>query len=576
VDVAVAAGIAAALAAAYGASRRLPRFSGAMALDAHHRLSDRLASALSFAELGPRERTRLMDLAIDDACASANELSPRLAVSLHWPRDTGAMVGLLAGVMLIAILRPTVPAQVSRVKTIDPVVLAADDIDLFRQVGKELADKDKSPEALAALKAYNQLIEDLAKQRLDRTEAFRRMAEIQERLSDAVALDAKSLEEQLKTRATALKKSSLAKPLADALDQQDLPRAEQKMRELAQRLRDKPDSVAQADLERLRQAMKNAAEGQKERLAALEQRREEMRQELLRQKEQPDGGTSDEERSLLQKKERELERLDRERDQQQKSEQSRQLDKLDRDLAQAAEDLMREMGMSADDLDQGAEDINRLGQQKMSQQEREELRQKLEELREQLRQSGQGGRERMARLRRFMQQARGEGQGQGQRSQQKNCSAGDPNCQEGQEQGEGEGQGQITLGRGSSEMEQSGPSAGEPVGLGKDEKGEGQSGEQGQGAGQSESGQAGNGSANKKGKAMSTVDVQAAGLDTGQGASRSEVILGASQRGFRGSAYKKVYTEYRTSAEEQMHQDKIPPGGSQHIRRYFDLIRPRE
>ena len=75
---------------------------------------------------------------------------------------------------------------------------------------------------------------------------------------------------------------------------------------------------------------------------------------------------------------------------------------------------------------------------------------------------------------------------------------------------------------------------------------------------------------------MGTLDVQAAGIDTGQGASRSEVILGAAERGFKGGAYKKVYTEYRTSAEEQIHKDQIPPGANDHVRRYFDLIRPRE
>jgi hypothetical protein len=75
---------------------------------------------------------------------------------------------------------------------------------------------------------------------------------------------------------------------------------------------------------------------------------------------------------------------------------------------------------------------------------------------------------------------------------------------------------------------------------------------------------------------MGTMDVHAAGIDTGQGPSRGEVILGAAEKGFRGGSYKKVYTEYRTSAEEQIHNDKIPPGGSEHIRRYFDLIRPRE
>jgi hypothetical protein len=577
VDVALAAGLAATGAGIYAAARRLPRFAGARSLDAYHRLSDRLASAISFAELRPEERTRLMDLAIDDACAHAGELSPRRAVPLRRPRDLGVLSGLCAGVMLLIALRPTVLSRPLQAKTIDPVVLSPDDIDLFRSAGQELAEKDKSPDVLAELKAYNQLVEDIAHQRVDRTEAFRRMAEIQERLSEANALDPKSLEQELKVRATELKNSPLSKPLAEALENQDFAKAEQKMRELAQRLRDKPDSVAQADLERLRDAMKKAAEGQQERLAALERTREEMRQDLLQKKAQADGGGSENEQSLLKRQERQLERLDRDKDEK-KSEQSRQLDKLDRDIAQAAEDLMREMGMSANDLDQGAEDINRMGQQKMSQQEREELRQKLEELREQLRQSGQGGRERMARIQRFMQQARGKGRG----SPSKNCDPGDPSCQqepgqqgEGQQSGEEQGQGQ---GQGSGEMLQLGMSSGEngsgqqgsapPVAAGDPNQGSGE----GQGQGQGE----GKGPGGKKGKGMSTIDVQAAGLDTGKGASRSEVILGASEKGFRGGAYKKVYTEYRTSAEEQLHKDKIPPGGSDHIRRYFDLIRPRE
>jgi hypothetical protein len=75
---------------------------------------------------------------------------------------------------------------------------------------------------------------------------------------------------------------------------------------------------------------------------------------------------------------------------------------------------------------------------------------------------------------------------------------------------------------------------------------------------------------------MGTIDVQAAGLDTGQGPSRSEVILGAAEKGFKGGAYKRVYGEYRTSAEKHINKDQIPPGTNDHIRRYFDLIRPRE
>jgi hypothetical protein len=594
-DVVAAAGVAIVARALGRWLRRLPKFAGALTLDVHHGFSDRLTSALSFAGLPAEQRTPLMEAAIEDACQRTDHLSPRRAAPFFWPRDLVAAIGLAAGVAFLAILQVRQSVPLAQVKTIQPVVLSADDIDLFREVAKKLAETDKTPEVLAALQAYNQLIEDLAQKRLDRTEAFRRMHEIESRLMEGRALDAKELDEQLKRRAAALKKSELSRPAGEALEKQDFAKAERELRELAKKLREKPDSVAKAQLERLRDAMKKAAEGQKERLAALEQRREELRQQLLMQKKDADGGVGEEERSLFQKKERELERLERELEGEQRA--SRKLDRLDRDLAKAAEDLMRDLGLSAEDLEQGAEDINRMAEEKMSDEEREELRQRLEDLREQLRQEGQGGAQRMARLRRFVRQARGEGQGQGQRRQ--SCPPGDPNCkQDDQQDGEGEdGQGQKGQGQGNEEGEtftigpggqrvlvmsrsqRPGSGQGQGQGEGKDP---GQGGQDPGGGGQDKGGRsAGHGhDPNLAGRPtnpkMGTLAVQAAGIDTGQGASRSEVILGAAERGFKGGSYKKVYTEYRTSAEEQIHRDQIPPGANDHVRRYFDLIRPRE
>jgi hypothetical protein len=571
--------------------RKLPAFAGALALDVHHGFSDRLTSALSFAGLSAANRTPLMDAAIDDACQRTEHLSPPKAAPLFWPRDLLAALGLGMGVALLALLQVRLPAPLVQAKTIQPVVLSADDIDLFREVGKKLAETDKTPDVLAALQAYNQLVEDLAQKRLDRTEAFRRMHEIESRLMEGRALDAKELDEQLKRRAAALKKSELSRPAAEALEKQDFAKADRALRELAKKMRDKPDALAKAQLERLREAMKKAAEGQKERLAALEQRREELRQQLLMQKKGADGGVGEEERSLFQKKERELERLERELEGEQRA--SRKLDRLDRDLEKAAQDLMNDLGLTADDLDQGAEDINRMADEKMSDEEREELRQRLEDLREQLRQEGQGGAQRMARLRRFVRQARGEGQGQ------RPCPAGDPNCKPEDQDGEGENgeQGQKGQGQGGEEGETFiiGPGGQKILVMSRSQRSSSQSAAgQGEGREPGQSGQQPGGNGEDKGghsaghghdprlagKAtnpkMGTLDVQAAGIDTGQGASRSEVILGAAERGFKGGGYKKVYTEYRTSAEEQMHRDEIPPGANDHVRRYFDLIRPRE
>ena len=73
-----------------------------------------------------------------------------------------------------------------------------------------------------------------------------------------------------------------------------------------------------------------------------------------------------------------------------------------------------------------------------------------------------------------------------------------------------------------------------------------------------------------------TEDTQVAGQDTGQGASRSEVIQGAAERGFASRGYQKVYREYQNVAEEALGKDEIPGGYRFYVRRYFQLIRPRE
>lgn len=588
-DLLAAAALEVVLGVAWAVTRRLPRLAGAMALDARHGLSDRIASALSFAALPEASRTPLMEVAIDDACRRAKGVSARRAVPIRMPRDLAPAMGLVAAVALIALLRVPVPKPIVHEKTIDPAELSADDLDLFRDAAKKLAERSKSPDVQAAIQQFNQLVEDIAKKRLDRTEAFRKLDDIQRGLMQGRAMDAKELDAQLKQRSSALKQSELVKPAAEALEKRDFQKAEKELKDLAKRMRDKPGSFDKGALERLREAMKKASESQQERMAALEQKRKEVEEQLLKQKQnRPDGGADDEEQRLLQRRERELERLDREKEQAERG--GRQLDRLDRELSQAAEDILRELGISADDLDRGAEDINRLGREQMTDEEREELRQRLEDLREQLRQQGPGGQQ-QARLLRFSRRARGQGQGKGGQGQQgqRACPPDDPNCkpEDGEgEDGEGEngqgkdGQGQtLILGQGGDQkvlvMQRGGArSSGQGAGSGQGN----QPGGEGSGQGGREAGHGHD--PRLAGKAtdprMGTEDVQAEGLDTGQGATRSEVILGAAEKGFRGGAYKKVYTEYRTSAEQALHGGTIPPGATDHVRRYFDLIRPRE
>jgi hypothetical protein len=71
-------------------------------------------------------------------------------------------------------------------------------------------------------------------------------------------------------------------------------------------------------------------------------------------------------------------------------------------------------------------------------------------------------------------------------------------------------------------------------------------------------------------------DVTAAAIDTGQGVASSEVVFSAAERGFSGTRYQKIYTQYRTVAEDVLEQDTIPAGYEFYVRRYFQLIRPRD
>ncbi|HEX2573785.1 MAG TPA: hypothetical protein VH877_29820 [Polyangia bacterium] len=62
----------------------------------------------------------------------------------------------------------------------------------------------------------------------------------------------------------------------------------------------------------------------------------------------------------------------------------------------------------------------------------------------------------------------------------------------------------------------------------------------------------------------------------GSGPSRSATILGASERGFATTAYRRVYGDYNAITEEVMSKERVPPGYRYYIKRYFQLIKPRE
>jgi hypothetical protein len=182
--------------------------------------------------------------------------------------------------------------------------------------------------------------------------------------------------------------------------------------------------------------------------------------------------------------------------------------------------------------------------------------------------------------------AGGNGQnGQGQGGDQGQGQGGQQGQGQGQGQGDGQGgQGQKGQDGRSGEVWVLGPNGEKLLLLTKSSgsgSGSGQSGHGSDSSGGPQRGRWGDGhDPNVSGKetdpAMGTQDSELQGADADKGASRSQVIFGAAERGFTSKPYQRVYTEYHQVAEESLAKDDVPGGYRFYVKRYFQLIRPRE
>jgi hypothetical protein len=540
-------------------ARRSP-LEGALALDRHHGLDDRIANALAFSRLPAAEQTPLMQAAILDAAERAPKLEPARAARIAIPRELAYSAALLAGLTALSLLEVrqlrVVPPPVVKVQ---PMLLSADDVELFREIGEQLQKSADDPQVSAAARRFNQLVEDIAAHRMDRREVFERLGSLERELSESSELDREALDDGLKGLARELEKSGLTKPAAQALAEKRLADAEQALRQLAERLKKKQNVPTKAELDKLRSALQKASAASSEHQAGIEARRKELEEEqqgLLKKKQQGDKSPKTDQK--LAENKRKLERLGRDKERAERGKQK--LSELDKQLQEAARQLMQDAQAAGQSLESAAENVNRMGKQQLTDEQKKEMLKRLQELREVLRQQGKGGKEQMDRMQKFGERARGGGKQPGQN--------GKP--------GSGSQPGQLRLSRGQGDgpgidvpMPGSSPGAGEKPGEGNGQP----SGENGPGYGSGHYPNLAGDPTKLEGK---TQDVTAAGVDSGQGAASAEVIYGAAERGFVGKGYQQVFTDYQTVAEQVMQQDEIPPGYRFYVRRYFQLIRPRD
>jgi hypothetical protein len=597
-----------------GVLRRVPPLLPAQLVDRAHDLKSRVATALELTALPPAERTPFTEAAVADALARAEALSPARAMPLRAPRDLWPAAGASGLALLLCALEVPFPRALPPPPVRPPSVLDPDSLEGFRSELAEItAAEAPDPEVQSAARELNRILEDIADRRLDRTEALREITALERRLAEGRSADADLMDDALREMGRRLAgPSERATAASEALRDADAARAERALRALSDEVR--TQAMTRAELAQLRQALERSAEERSAAEQAMERREDELQSLLERRR---DEAAQEHEPSLLRQRQRELERL--ERDRAAVAEQRRRLERLRREMERAAEDLNRERrDAAAEELERGAEDLNRTAREQMSEEQRRQLEEQMRQLREMIRrqreqpqanggqgqgqgQSGQGGGP-QRRLQRFVLRAQGQGgqgarlrlpgqgqgseggqqrpqsgaQGQGQGSEGQQGGQGAQGGQGQAQGGQGQGQGQpggeaaleLTAGRGGDAVLEL-PGMGE--GQGRGGRGEG-GGLTGAGAGDQHDPNMLEDPTRLNSRAQNTrVEGQAS-----EGPSRSEVILGAADRGFASSPYRRVYTDYSDHAEEVLEQDEIPPGYRFYVRRYFQLIRPRD
>jgi hypothetical protein len=546
-----------------GALRPVAPLLSARLLDRSLRTPDLLASAWSFAGVPADARTPFMQACIARAKAATLRAAPARALPLRRPRALLPAVGLALGVAALAALRVPVERSAAIRAPATLRLVQAEDLQAFQQeIAAVLLQQPPDPSVREAERELNALIEGLRDQRVERAQALGELRGLERRLeASALHEDEDALREAMRALGASLGRDSLARSVADALREADVSKTRAELEALSKQLQ---EHAPAADAQRkLAQALERRPQAQAAAAERLAKAHAEVERLLKREKENQ--VKDPQAQRLLRKKQRELERLEREQEQRGRSE--RQLDGLERKLSSAGQSMGNgQTKQAAQQLQEGAQQLEKPQHDQASAEQRRQLRERVQQLREliskqQQQRAGQDGKS---------QNGQGQGQ-QGQRlglegfSRAARGDSGKPAAGAGKPGGKllvpghgGAPDGPKLLQADSApqrtfETTAEGEPAGEAPGQG----------------GRPEA------NADPSRLASTRVDARVAG-EQRDGPTRSEVISEAGQHGFASRSYQHVHGEYERHAEAVLERDKVPGGYRFYVRRYFQLIRPRE
>lgn len=553
-------------------------------VDGHYRLDDRLGNAIEFAEQQakiPRDdpRTQAMaELAIADGAKAVTGLAAKPVVKFVVPRPRvldGLSLSLLLAALLVPQREPEIVERRASTGTIEQLETEDEQgLDMTRAepLRDALRKLQESKEQVVA-RISNELLAvlaDLESGEIDRAEALERLEQLEQELQEAETRIEEQLEEDpwllaeaLRELAEDLKDHEIMREISEALAKSDAEELEKKLQALMDKAESEGGDVKD-ELDKSLKAMEKSLQRSANENTGTEKAIEEAERALRRQKKRPAKDPEEQERALERKKER-LEELRRQHEREKKARE--RLDKL-RKLSRQSQGNSQSGG----------------AQQKRSSAQRK-LSQGAGQASKKSRQSKQMGavRDAMDQAKSFVRRSGKNGESQNRRKQQQQKFAKAAKGKKGKDGKPATALVEGEIGEGSESVGMMGEG---PEGEGQE--GEGQEGEgqgEGQGQGQGSVPGAGVGPGMGDGSVEALGDPDSMDVETknervdaknGQGLTRSEVIETASQEGFASESYRRVFRDYKSFAQSAMDSDELPEGQRRRVKRYYQMIQPRD
>ncbi len=563
---------AVAVATAVRSLRNLSDELAAKQIDRSHALHDRFGSALEFAQV--TQPTPFQVAHLRDTAHRLAEIDLKRAAPIHTPAGWRKLGALAVGIAILTLVK--FPSRASRSPVRSPEITAprltvdadaiADERENVRKLAREARDSgDQKSSDLAT--DLNRLLEQIGAEELTRKEAFDRLDALEKRLAPERSQKSfDTVRDRLKQVGKELEREKITRAAGEAMASEDLAKAKEELRKLAEQAEklaaeqnERDQKLSPEEREKAARSLDRAAKAPNEKSAEEKQREAEEKQlrdeERKLKRELAEKPNDEETQRKLKRNQRELERLEREK--QAQAEQHRQLERLKRDLEKAAEQLRQKLSPEA--LRQLSEQMGEMQNEIRKLGSANQMKLELAEIKEMLRRMGKN-----QQLQNGSAQAQDQPGGRGNRMKEFNQRAGG-----------GKANTLIFGGGGKSSLLLPLPGNGNSPGGKGDQN-------PGGGAGQGDHPGDGIGDQHDPNLLGDRTDLKGHRYDTrvqgneGAGPSRSETILGSAERGFASRSYKKVYTDYSSIVEEVMSNERVPPGYRYYIKRYFQLIKPRE